>query len=774
MSTDQTSFYSKLSERLFPDSVRVSKVSGLFVLCFGLFMTGLFSYVAVRIKQEDEKMRFNQLSEALVDIVSTRIQAYQNVLIATRGLFMSSENVTKAEFHDYIAGFRIQDNFPGLLGVGYSKAIPPQELEKLQLVERKEGVPNFTVWPVGPRDIYFPVLYLEPSDEQTERVLGFDMFSEITRRRAMETARDSGEPTFSDNLAFVAENQAEVKSGFNLYIPMYKKGLPISTVSQRQEALEGFIYGALRVNAVFSSVLHELRYGQTHVNFAVYQGDLQDPNRKMFESGHKVASDSDHPHYHKSYNLEVARNRWLIHIDSTPELENKQARLLPWYILILGSIISFLVYFNLLFAGNINEKLRNELILKDKIEKEVIKTQLAAQEASVAKSRFLANVSHEIRTPLGIIIGFADLALNPQISLEEIRNYLKSIRRNGQQLAQIVNEVLDMSKIEANKMEVESMRFSLPLLIEEVVRLLESQADEKGIELIWERQSDIPEILFTDPTKLRQILINLVGNAIKFTEQGSVRIVPRLLSKPVLGETIQLEISIIDTGIGIAESERNNLFKPFSQADASTTRRYGGTGLGLTLSREFAHCIHGEVVLVSSIPKVGSVFAVQIPAGPFEGFWNPSQSSLAGEPRKGDNQWPQTSLRGVRILLVEDSKDNQLLFGRYLKGAGAELDFADNGAQGLQQALTAEYDLVLMDLQMPILDGHDVVKQLRSQGYKKPIVAITAHAFNEERERAFRDGFNGYLTKPIPGKVLVQEVRNYVHLFSPEKSQDLN
>lgn len=387
------------------------------------------------------------------------------------------------------------------------------------------------------------------------------------------------------------------------------------------------------------------------------------------------------------------------------------------------------------------------------------KLKAAAQEAGEAnrnKSRFLANVSHEIRTPLGVILGFADLALDCKDLPKEARGYIQAIRRNGRQLGELLGEVLDMSKIEASQMEIEYIRFALGPFLKEITASMGVSAREKGLRLQIERHGPLPKYVKTDPTKLRQVLVNLLGNAIKFTEHGSVTLSVRMLSEAVAGVPVQLEFSVVDTGIGISDELKERLFQPFVQAEASTSRKYGGTGLGLSLSRELACVLGGSLSLSQSVSGRGSTFVFCVTCGEME-----SEIVMASMEIPCESEGA-CHLKGKRVLVVEDSEDNQVLISRFLSAAGVNVELACDGREGIEKALSQNFDLVVMDIQMPGIDGHEAARILRASGYTKPIIALTAHAFKEDREKAFASGFNEYLTKPINRSVLLRTLDHKV------------
>ncbi|MGZ3723650.1 MAG: ATP-binding protein, partial [Bdellovibrionales bacterium] len=325
------------------------------------------------------------------------------------------------------------------------------------------------------------------------------------------------------------------------------------------------------------------------------------------------------------------------------------------------------------------------------------------------------------------------------------------IRRNTQQLTGLVGEVLDISKIEAEKIEIESIEFSLPELLDDVRTTAEFKASEKGIQLLFEN-SGIPDWIRSDPTRLRQVLVNLIGNAIKFTVQGHVKVrVSYTLSS-------QFQVEVRDTGIGISEENQNSVFEPFIQADTSTRRRFGGTGLGLTISKRLAQALGGDVYLKESIPGKGSTFCFFMDCERVESP-DLTSSEAGGVHGSYGNKAGNHELAGLRILLVEDSLDNQDLICSLLVREGAIVEVADTGSSGVKKALSKYYNVVLMDIQMPGLDGHQAVAHLRAQGYNRPIAALTAHVLSSERQKSLREGFDDYLTKPIDRGRLIRSLK---------------
>ncbi len=383
-------------------------------------------------------------------------------------------------------------------------------------------------------------------------------------------------------------------------------------------------------------------------------------------------------------------------------------------------------------------------------ELESVRAREAAESANNMKSSFLANMSHEIRTPLGAILGFAELLRDPRLDGAERESYHRIIKRNGEQLSSLINDILDLSKIEAGQLKAEILPCTLRNLIEEVCSGFRVQARDKLVDLNWDAEPALSDVIGTDPTRLRQILTNLISNAIKFTERGSIVVYAKRDARGLV------KISVVDTGVGISTEHAAKLFQPFTQADASITRKYGGTGLGLTLSKRLAEALGGDLVLESSKPGLGSVFALTLQNQLATQVHQQASVAPPEEERKDEILNP---LNGYSILLVEDFLDNQLLITRILKRQGAEIDIASNGEEGVEKALSGAYDVVLMDIQMPEMDGYTAARLMRQRGFTKPIFALTAHAMQEIRNQCLEAGYSDLLTKPIKAEELIRKLR---------------
>ncbi|MBN2022326.1 MAG: response regulator [Pirellulales bacterium] len=399
----------------------------------------------------------------------------------------------------------------------------------------------------------------------------------------------------------------------------------------------------------------------------------------------------------------------------------------------------------------------------------------AALAATQAKTEFLANMSHEIRTPLTAILGYADLLCEEGLPETKRHAHVQTIRRNGEILLQLINDILDLSKVEAGKTALEQVDCSPWQILEEVDDLMRSRAEAKGLRLEIEGRFPLPETICTDSNRLRQILVNLVGNAVKFTTTGHVR-VEMALDEPEGGKPA-LRVDVSDTGIGMTPEATARLFQPFTQADSTTTRRFGGTGLGLAISKRLAEALGGGI-RVESQPDRGSTFTLSIDPGKLDGVprINGPSRPTAKTPSRPAAAAPQGLLRG---LLAEDGIDNQRLISILLEKAGLDVDVAENGRVALERVAEAAdedrpYDLILMDMQMPALDGYNATRMLRQLGWDGPIVALTASAMQRDRDKCLAAGCNGYHTKPINQQAFRAMLGRYLEPLVEAPADEVN
>ncbi|MDH5444989.1 MAG: ATP-binding protein [Gammaproteobacteria bacterium] len=409
-------------------------------------------------------------------------------------------------------------------------------------------------------------------------------------------------------------------------------------------------------------------------------------------------------------------------------------------------------------ADQMNELFKSREKLEQRVKErteELANARDEAIQATKSKSAFLANMSHEIRTPLTAIIGFSESLQENNLKQKEREEYLGIINHSGKHLLQIINDILDLSKVEADKLTIEKLKVNLIEVLSDVESLVRLVADEKGLTISINYKSDIPETITTDPVRLKQILINLCNNAVKFTHKGSVVIEVEYL--PMFDE---ISCTVSDTGIGMTKEQINKLFQAFGQADSSTTRKYGGTGLGLHLSKQLAQKLGGDIT-VSSIEGEGSCFTLNLPTGKI------SQDNLIN----GDTyvashrKQPPTqnyNFNNKRILLAEDNEHNQRYISTLLKTTDVKIDIASDGSEAVKMATEADFDLILMDMQMPKMNGIEATTMLRNKKFNKPIIALTANYSSSDIESYLSAGCDAHIAKPIDRSLFFNTISLYL------------
>ncbi len=420
----------------------------------------------------------------------------------------------------------------------------------------------------------------------------------------------------------------------------------------------------------------------------------------------------------------------------------------------------------------VSERTADLTVANEQLEASIVQVRQLAEKAvkaDQAKSEFLANMSHEIRTPMNAIIGFSDILAGEKLA-DEQANYVNIIRDSGNHLLKLIDDILDFSRIEAGKLNIETTEHPLKNILARVESMVHPAAAEKGIEFKIIRNGNLPATIRTDPDRLRQCLINLTSNAIKFTEHGHVYI--KLSPEDHHGQP-HIRYDIEDTGIGISADEQQEIFKSFTQADGSTTRKYGGTGLGLTITKQLVELLGGRLAVTSEKNK-GSVFSLILPTG-VDAAQQPALDRNNVADHVDDNrEKTELSRFSGHVLVAEDVKTNQMLIKFLLNRMGLEVTIAEDGNQAVQNALAGAFDLIFMDIQMPNMNGYEATRALREKGLTTPIIALTANAMKGDDKKCTEAGCNDYLSKPLDRRELLEKIRKYLPLERDALSEKIN
>lgn len=763
---------------------RLPMLAALFVLLLGLVVTLMLGRMELKHAERRDEERFHQLVERTRAEVTRRVIVYRYGMMGARSVFAASEYVDRDEFIRLVEARELDYEFPGALGIGYIQRLPDdrEAVDEFVQMMHAEGTPGFTITvppgaaplPGALTDDRYIIKYIEPVAANRSAV-GLDIGSHPARREAAERAMRLGDACLTGKIELVQD--AQKVAGFLYLLPYYQPGLPIETPQQRTQALQGWVYMPMLGPEVFGGITQA---AHDELDIEVFDGEelrddamIYDADGHLSDIDHEIYIEEDFADrdYHTTGEIEIGGRTWTLSMSTTPQFKHA-TRSAVWTVGLGGSALSLMLSALVYMQGSSTRKAWG---IAEGMTTDLRALAAKAEQATRAKSDFLANMSHEIRTPMTSILGFTAL-LRAQIDQDnkDLLEHTRTIQRNGDHLLTVINDILDMSKIEAGKLEVERIPVSPEEITAEVLSLMRVKADEKSLSLDAYKLTPIPKTLYTDPVRLRQVMVNLVGNAIKFTKEGKVQLQIRF--DP---EMEQVHFVVRDTGRGMSAQQTEKLFGAFEQGDTTTTREFGGTGLGLHISHRLASMLNGEITCESTLGH-GSTFTLVIniesvspehliPAGPIkivrEQPTNSSLTAAAHYPQEDARTIP-LPLQNLHVLLAEDGKDNQRLINHHLTKAGATVTIVDNGQQAIQ-ALSVNgkidgplianppYDLLLTDMQMPEMDGYTAVRRLRLLGSTLPIIALTANAMREDADKCLAAGCDAYASKPIDRDKLI-------------------
>ena len=735
----------------------------IWVLFFGLAGTGISAYYAARTGRAKDQVRFQDAVEAVVTGITGRVDTYVALLRAGAGLFEATGNTASREqFRRFADRLDLRDRYPGMQGLGFAVHVPSERLDDFIRHARAVVQPSFRVWPEEPREDYYPILYLEPEDRRNLAAVGYDMSTEPVRRAAMTAAARTGTAAASGRVTLVQEIDPEKQAGFLIYVPVFDGALRSGELS----TVAGFVYSPFRAGDFLATVLAS---EAQEVSLSVFAGTKADPSQALYQSRRPAAGDEGQQDLSATRSLNVAGQPWTVVVRALPHFQQStETAVYPW-LLAVGMLLSAGLTWATLdevraraAAESTAERLRrseealrgSEARLRELVEAER-RAHAEALAANRAKDDFLATLSHELRTPLNAILGWATMLRSGRLSEQQRSRALDVIARSARTQADLIEDLLDVSRIVSGKMSVDMRQVHLAGPIGAAVETVRPAAEAKGIKLETRLDTDPP--VLGDPDRLQQVAWNLLSNAIKFTPAGGC--VTATLGRVGSDAVLRVE----DTGIGIDAAFLPHVFERFRQHDSSTTRTHGGMGLGLAIVRHLVEAHGGTVRADSEGPGHGSTFVVTLPLQEAE----TASAGRRGEPHERRRAFSR-DLAGLRALVVDDDADARDLIAEVLSASGAEVETASSAAEAILVLGGRKIDVLLADIGMPGTDGYGLLQDVRrheSEAVREvPAIAVTAYAREQDRLSAIAAGFQAHLPKPIDVDTLRMTVKR---LFTP-------
>lgn len=703
----------------------------LLVLACGLAFTGAVTLLLGTLALDRRDQRFNADAAQAQATIIAKVETSLALLRATAGLLAAqTQPVTVPQFRTYVERIGLRERYPGILGIGFAQAITPGTEAAIETGMRAQGQEGFRVWPRSEdARLRTTIVFLEPLDARNRVAVGFDMATHPVRRAAMDAARDSGGIVSSGVVQLVQEIDAQKQPGFLLYAPVYSPGSPPATTEERRARLQGFAYSPIRaVDFLADAFRHE---SSPAVGMSVYIGRDTSPAQLLYARGEDAVATP--PELRSE--IDVAGVPWTLAF---------RARSGPGEVYLLPAIVGVVgIVMSLVGAVLVARQRRASLQARQSLDAERA-ARRDAERANRMKDDFLATLSHELRTPLHAIFGWTSLLRMPQIGEEQRRQGIDVIERNARAQARLIEDLLDMNRIATGKMTLEMRRADLRTIAEEALKSIRPAFAEKGV-LLEARDAGQPLMVRVDASRVQQVVNNLLSNALKFTPPAG-RVDVTLAEA---GGHATFEVR--DTGEGIEPEFLGRLFHRFTQADSSASRRHGGLGLGLAISKQLVELQGGEIHAESAGAGKGAAFTVKLPLASME------------PTRETPDEPPSPHLlKGVRVLAVDDEADARELLAAILGAHGAHVRTAGSAEEALELLRAEMPDVLLSDISMPGTDGYALLRAVRAlpedRGRRVPAGAITAYARPADRDAALQAGFDAHMSKPLKGERLVQAV----------------
>jgi signal transduction histidine kinase len=725
--------------------------STFLVLGMALASTAVVTVLFARATESRDRLRFQNTVQSVQATIAGRLETYLALLRSASALFAATP-VDRARFHAFVTELELRKRYPGVQGIGFAARVPRGDVEELELRMRREGAPGFRVWPDTGAAEATSIVFLEPLDERNRAAIGFDMSTEEARRAAMESARDTGRPAATAPLTLVQEIRDPKQTGFLVYVPLYRAGARLLTEAERREQLVGWVYSPFRGADLLEGIVGPGSAEMSRTGFAVYDGVTPDERALLYRSSAEPPGAGYVRRFATLTAISFGQRRWTLSFFARPSFTAGSAHEAVPLVAAAGVVLS------LLFFGVVQSQSRAraeaegvaaKLAVSEARRTELLRLERDAREGAEAANRlkdeFLATLSHELRTPLNAILGWIYILRSGRLDAAASARAVETIERNARAQAQLVNDLLDVSRIISGKMLLDLRPTEVGPAIESAIQSVRPAAEAKGIALRTELGERARVI--GDPQRLQQIVWNLASNAIKFTPKGG-RVTVRTANADG-----RVEITVADTGPGIAPEFLPYIFERFRQADSSTSRSYGGLGLGLAIVRNLTELHGGTVRAASEGEGRGAMFTVALPL--LAGDTRDSGERDAEPAARADG----TPLMGIKVLIVDDDDDARELLRVMLREAGAELREAASAAEAIGLLDIWIPHVLLSDLAMPGEDGFELIRRVRGRaadrGGAVPAAALTARVRPEDRAKALEAGFQLHIGKPFePGEVV--------------------
>lgn len=707
------------------------------ILIIGIVLTIAATIYTKKYSETVAKREFALVCNEITTKITTRLHSHAQLLRSGASLFVTSDSVTRKDWKIFIESSKINKNLPGIQGIGFSVIIKKEQLQQHNQQIRKEGFPEYTVLPAGDREIYTSIIYLEPFTDRNLRAFGYDMYSEPTRRKAMEQASDYDIAALSGKVVLVQETDKDLQAGTLMYVPVYRKGMPINTTEERRTAILGWVYSPYRMADLMQGILGSRNL---KIHLKIYDNNDISQNSLLFDNqGKDTIGHNDNSFETLTIPIVFNGKKWTLQFSKEngqfAYFENK----------VLGVLLSGFIISLLLFSLSLS--LSNTRLRAQQIKESEIKL----RELNATKDKFFSIIAHDLKSPFNSIIGFSNLLVK-QIKnkdIEGIDEYANIVLKSANKAMDLLLNLMEWSGSQTGKMEFNPKYFDLVSCTNKTILLYVDIAGQKSITI----KNILPHkaFVFADNAMISTILRNLISNAIKFTMPGGNIIVSAIEKQN------EIIFSVSDTGVGISKSSIKKLFLIDQSYSTTGTNKETGTGLGLILCKEFVEKHNGKI-WVESEEKKGSTFYFTLPynAEPQEKNIIENAGSAATENHNNSAD------SGLKILIAEDDETSEMLLDIEVKTFCKEILKVRTGVEAVEICRdNPDIDLILMDIQMPEMSGYEATRQIRQFNKEVVIIAQTALGQTEAREKSIESGCNDYIAKPFNRNELLALIQKY-------------